>query len=262
VDDVLVVSGPLMKTAEYTGKGVRILTYGTEATKGTEVGLAAEKTAARVVDKALVGAVEKEGGEKALAELAKDGKTFLKEGEAASKAATTEEKVVAPEIGIGPQRNVLAAERQLSRTGVEAYDKLATQSPAELEAFLDKVRENGWIVKPTDKLPANTPAQFFPQKGRFYYDPERMTVLDMQHEAKHLELFQQRGNWKTGGGQVFRDEIEAYSFEYELGKQKGFSKDYMEYLEKKIEYYKGLASPDGPGGQRPSTMPDAFFKKQ
>jgi hypothetical protein len=138
----------------------------------------------------------------------------------------------------------MAAERQLlSRTSVEAYDKLAKDSPTELQAFLNEVRENGWIVKATDKIPAGTPAQFFPRKGRFYYNPNRMTMLDMLHEQKHLELFKQRGNWKIGGSQIWRDELEAYTFEYEIGKQHGFAKEYMEYLENRIKYYKGKLTP-------------------
>ena len=149
----------------------------------------------------------------------------------------------------------------MPKTGVEAFDRLAKDSPAEFHAFLDKVRENGWIIKATDKLGRTTPALYFPRKGRFYYDPQRMTVLDMQHEAIHLELFQQRGNWKWVDGQLYRDEIEAYKFEYELGRQQGFSEEYMEYLQRQIDTYKYLLSPDGPGGLRPSTMPDPFMKR-
>jgi hypothetical protein len=161
---------------------------------------------------------------------------------------------------IGPQREVLAADRRfMSRTGVEAFDKLAKDSPAEFQAFLERVEKNGWIVKETDKI-NNSPALFFPRKARFYYDPERMTILDMQHEAKHLELFEQRGSWKHGGGLGWRDEIEAYTMEYELGKQHEFSKEYTQYLDTQIGYYKALVSPDGPG-LRPSTMPDPFFKR-
>ena len=53
----------------------------------------------------------------------------------------------------------------------------------------------GYFLR-TRQLPADVSAQFFPRKKRFYYDPERMTFLDMLHEAKHLELFERRGNWR------------------------------------------------------------------
>src|SRR6185437_10157315 len=103
---------------------------------------------------------------------------------------------------------------RMTRTGIEELDKLAKDAPAELQAFLDKVREQGWIVKATDKLPSRVIAYFLPRKGRFYYHPGRMSILDMWHEAKHLALFERRGNCKMGAGQRARDEIEAYQFEY------------------------------------------------
>ena len=145
------------------------------------------------------------------------------------------------------------------RTGVEAFDRLARDSPAELEEFLTKVRERGWIVKATDKLAIDVVAQFFPRKGRFYYHPERMSILDMWHEAKHFELFERRGNWKTGSGQLEHDEIEIYQFEHELGKRHGFSRHYMDYLERQIADYRSrLEEPREP---RPSRMPDPFMKR-
>ena len=132
-----------------------------------------------------------------------------------------------------------------------------------LRAFLDEVRKDGWIVKATDKLSGERVAYFLPRKGRFYYDPQRMTILDMQHEAKHLELFRHRGNRRCGPGgqQVFSDEIEAYRFELELGKQHGFSDDYMKYLKRQITYYENLLSPIPNPEMRPPVMPDPYFKR-
>lgn len=124
-----------------------------------------------------------------------------------------------------------------SITGVPKYDGLANAETEEFQRFIEAIEENGWIVKATSKLPAETVAEFFPRKGRFYYDSDRMTVLDMLHEQKHLEQFKQRGNWKTRHGQVWRDELEAYTFEQELGMREGFSATYMEYLARRIEYY-------------------------
>jgi hypothetical protein len=158
----------------------------------------------------------------------------------------------------------LAAQRRLlSITGVAAFDALAKDSPQALQAFLDEVRQNGWIVKSTDKLPSERVAYFLPRKRRFYYNPERMTILDMQHEAKHLELFRQRGNWRCGpgGAQVFSDEIEAYKFEYEFGKRNGFSDEYMQYLERQIKYYENLLAPTPAPEMRPPIMPDPYFKR-
>jgi hypothetical protein len=146
----------------------------------------------------------------------------------------------------------------MSRTGVEAFDRLAKDSPSELEAFLDKVRQNGWIVKATDKLDPTRVAQFFPRKRRFYYAPERMTIIDMLHEEKHLDLFHERENWKTRAGQGWLDELVAYSYESRLGKQYGFSREYMDYLERRIEFYTEQLTRNPP---RPSTMPDPFMKR-
>jgi hypothetical protein len=145
------------------------------------------------------------------------------------------------------------------RTGVEAFDRLARDSPAELEEFLAKVRARGWIVKATDKLPADLIAYFLPRKGRFYYHPGRMSILDMWHEAKHLELFERRGNRKPGSGQADRDEIEVYQYEYELGKQHGFSARYMTEVERRIAYHQSRLR--GPEDPRPSRMPDPFMKQ-
>lgn len=130
------------------------------------------------------------------------------------------------------------------RTGIEEFDKLAKDAPAELQEFLDRVREQGWIVKATDKLPSRVIAYSLPRKGRFYYHPGRVSILDMWHEAKHLDLFEQRGNCKRGAGQRARDEIEACQFEYELGNQHGFSGAYMGSLERRIaEYREELEGP-------------------
>jgi hypothetical protein len=145
------------------------------------------------------------------------------------------------------------------RTGLGAFDRLAKDCPAELQAILDKVRASGWIVKATDKLPAGIIAYFLPRNGRFYSHPGRMSILDMWHEAKHLELFERRGNCKPGSGQAYRDEIEVYRYEYELGKQRGFSAEYMSQVESRIAYYERRLS--GPEASRPSWMPDPFMKR-
>ena len=67
----------------------------------------------------------------------------------------------------------------------------------------------------------------------------------MMHEQQHLAQFKRRGNWKTRGGQVWRDELEAYSFEFELGGREGFSAEYMEYLTRRIEYYRARLTEEG-----------------
>jgi hypothetical protein len=81
----------------------------------------------------------------------------------------------------------------------------------------------------------------------------------MWHEAKHLELFERRGNCKPGSGQADRDEIEVYLYEYELGKQHGFSAEYMRRVESRIAYHERRLR--GPGAPRPSRMPDPFMKR-
>jgi hypothetical protein len=145
-----------------------------------------------------------------------------------------------------------------SITGIEKYDRLAKDSPDDLNAFIEAVKQFGWIVKATSKLPAYTIAQFFPRKRRFYFDPQRMSILDMMHEQQHLEAFKRRGNWKTLDGQVWRDELEAYSFEFELGRREGFSTAYMDFLHRQIEYYRSRLSEDDLN-KRSSSMPDPFL---
>ena len=81
----------------------------------------------------------------------------------------------------------------------------------------------------------------------------------MWHEAKHLEIFERRGNCKNGGGPRERDEIEAYQFEYELGKQHGFSEAYMAYLERRMADHREQR--EGREAPRPSPMPDPFMKR-
>lgn len=138
------------------------------------------------------------------------------------------------------------------RTGVEAFDRLAEECPAELQAFLAKVRASGWIGKETDKLSSGTIAYFLPRKGRFYYHPGRLSILDLWHEAKHLELFERRGDCKPGSGQADRDEIEVYWYEYELGKQHGFSAEYMRRVESRIAYHeRRLRGPEAVEDARP-----------
>jgi hypothetical protein len=147
-------------------------------------------------------------------------------------------------------------------SGVDPYDRLATQYPDELHAFVRDLKANGWIVKPTTKIDGSTPAYFFPRKGRFYYDPERMTYLDMLHERNHLETLIERGNWKLGKGNalLFQDEITAYSHELDLLRQAGGADPkYIQYLEGRVEFYRGMQRGEGPSRLRPSIMPDPFF---
>jgi hypothetical protein len=159
--------------------------------------------------------------------------------------------------GSGILLDRLAAQRFRSVSGIEKYDRLAAHSPNELLQFLRDVEANGWIVKPTTKLPDDSIAWFLPRKGRFYYDPERMTVLDMLHEQKHLDLFIERGNWKLGkkGTLVFQDEIAAYSHELELlRKAGGADPKYIMYLKGQIEYNRSMLRGEGISPLRPSTM--------
>ena len=130
----------------------------------------------------------------------------------------------------------------MSVTGIPAYDRLAVELPKEFAVFISAVKTNGGIVKPTMKLPRDMMAYFFPRKRRFYYDPERMTVLDRMHEQQHLAICIRRGNWKTRDGQVWRDERAAYSFEHALGMREGFSTEYMDFLARRIEYYQSRIS--------------------
>ena len=154
-------------------------------------------------------------------------------------------------------RGKAASGRRLD-TGVAAYDQLVAQHVGDkfvltrkFQQFLRQVEEAGWIVKPTTKLPPDTPAYFFPQKGRFYYNPETMRVIDMIHERVHLEQFIRQGNWKIGQGRIFAYEIEAYSHEYRLGVREGFSQCYIDYLHVQIEWYKMLERTKGnPGPYR------------
>ncbi len=62
-------------------------------------------------------------------------------------------------------------------TGIDAFDRLARDSPADLEKFLATVHEAGWIIKATDKLPVTIVAQFFPRQRRFSFHPARMSIL-------------------------------------------------------------------------------------
>jgi hypothetical protein len=157
---------------------------------------------------------------------------------------------------------VASITKPMSVTGWEYFDQVvARQAPEELEVFLVAVRANGWIVKATDQL-ENEIAYFFPRKGRFYYDPSRMTRLDMMHENVHLKQFKRFGRWQSDAPARYAGEIEAYALEVELGRQHNFAPRYMEYLERQLTHYQGLLSPDSiSGGLRPFVMPDPFFKK-
>ena len=95
-------------------------------------------------------------------------------------------------------------------------------------------------MKETKLLGPDSPAYFFPRKGRFYYDPDRMTYLDLLHEGSHLESFAGRGNWKLGKYNTLaaQDEVAAYSRELQLLREAGGANPkYLEYLERQIEYY-------------------------
>jgi hypothetical protein len=145
-----------------------------------------------------------------------------------------------PFSGLGAIDRLAASRGFRSVCGVARFDRLATESPEELNRFLDDLRANGWIVKPSGHLGRQWPAYFFPRKGRFYYDPERMTYLDMLHERCHLASFVQRGNWKLGryNSLACADEVAAYSAERQLLEETGGADPkYLEYLDRQIEYY-------------------------
>jgi hypothetical protein len=133
----------------------------------------------------------------------------------------------------------VALARGIPNTGVAQFDQLALQSE-EFEGFLERVSDAGFDIKSSTSISPSNPAYFKPGNMTFYYNPESMTYLDMLHENVHLKQFLNAGNFHTGGGIGAQYELGAYSFEYQLGLEHGFSSEYMSYLETMIKAYGGL----------------------
>jgi hypothetical protein len=65
---------------------------------------------------------------------------------------------------------------------------------------------------------------------RFIYNPDKMTVLDMMHETKHIQQFRRTGGPKPWWGNPVT-EAEAYNFErFLLNGVEGVNPDYIEFL--------------------------------
>ena len=141
------------------------------------------------------------------------------------------------------ERAPLAVDEALAKSGsipdtaIAKFDELAVKS-THWDRFVRGIEERGFRVKAKSLGPDN-PARINVAKRQFQYDPRYMTRLDMLHEMIHFRQFKQAGNLRTGGGLLMRYEVEAYTFEKALGLRKGFSPEYMSYLDRQIEYYSG-----------------------
>jgi hypothetical protein len=142
----------------------------------------------------------------------------------------------------GPPKNApaglesLNASRIAGGTGIARYDMLAVESN-HFNRFIRGVEGRGFTVRASEHIPATNPAYIRPGNRTFYYNPEHFTVLDMMHEIKHFQQLKAAGNLRTSGGLIFVYEAEAYQFERALGLRRGFSTQYMDYLERQIQWY-------------------------
>jgi len=116
----------------------------------------------------------------------------------------------------------------IPETGIPRFDALAVNSP-HFSRFQRLVEEQGFNVRGST-LFTDARAQFQRSSNRFIYNPERMTVLDMMHEIKHIQQFQRTGGPKPWWGNPVT-EIEAYNFErFLLRNQVGVNPEYLNYL--------------------------------
>jgi RHS repeat-associated protein len=137
------------------------------------------------------------------------------------------------------ERGVLTAAREgVPLTGVARFDAPAVASE-HFEQFIRGVEQRGFKVRESPSMTRAEPAFIRPDQRRFFYSSKYMTYLDMRHEIRHFQQLRQSGSLRTGRGQLQRYEREVYEYERSLGERYGFSKEYMEYLNQRIQSYGG-----------------------
>lgn len=132
--------------------------------------------------------------------------------------------------------DVLAKLGAIPKTGIAKYDTLAVNSRY-FDRFIEGLKARGWRTKSSPFIPASNPAWLRPGNRTFYYNPNHMTFLDMMHELRHAQQLRRAGNWKIGGGLRNLYELDAYRFEQAIGTRRGFSQEYMDYLERMLGIY-------------------------
>jgi hypothetical protein len=170
--------------------------------------------------------------------IGRGGGKIVGEGAAVlSRGATLSEGAVAA-AARGEAAALTAAREGVPLTGVARFDAPAVES-AHFKQFIRGVEERGFEVRESMSMTREEPAFIRPGQRRFVYSPKHMTYLDMRHELRHFQQLRQSGSLRIGGGRAQAYERAVYEYERSLGERHGFSKEYMEYLDKMIRFYGG-----------------------
>jgi len=132
-------------------------------------------------------------------------------------------------------------------TGIAEFDQPFSQS-AQASKMLTALQRRGVaVVDDAARHPANTSAQVFRENGNLtlVYDSKSTSFVDLLHESRHVAQVQlAEASGLLGNKDIFGNsrlvgaaERGAYEYEMRLGKSRGFSSEYMNYLSSQKEFY-------------------------
>ena len=130
---------------------------------------------------------------------------------------------------------------ELPSTGVVEFDRLMIGTEQYLR-WVEKIESRGFLVQQR-ALTRGTACEIADRVVTV--DPERFRYTDLLHESRHIrqiERAEEQGIDPFGEGRfatIRRAWFErgAYEYEQRLGRKFGFSRDYLGFLEERINHY-------------------------
>jgi len=147
-------------------------------------------------------------------------------------------------LGIGRAAMRLMSNR-IPATGVAGFDALMAVRGAESPIYrrwVNSLERRGWRVRPGTY--AGDVAAVFPESRVVQLDRGSFTYIDLIHEERHIlqverairqGVLQPRHRTTIAVGRQW--EVEAYELELRVARRQGFSQEYIEFLQERIEFY-------------------------
>ncbi|MBK1812675.1 hypothetical protein JHL18_18810, partial [Clostridium sp. YIM B02505] len=187
-------------------------------------------------------------GTEAFAGIAKLGWSALRaevSGGKVLKGITNFVKGITSETKGAGNANVLSKSGEIPLTGVERFDRLAYGTD-EFNSWKANLEGRNYKVVENYNLPSGNPANVL-KNGTIEINPNEFRYIDLLHESRHVfhdsvslsqtgkSVLQQKGWLKRDMRNIV--EIDAYKYEMSLAERKGFSQEYKDFLQGRINDY-------------------------
>jgi RHS repeat-associated protein len=152
---------------------------------------------------------------------------------------------------------VLRSSGGLPSTGTAAFDELVVGT-TKYERWAANVSGRGFSIV-EDALPEGTAAEI---EGRVMtVDPDQFRYIDLLHESRHVRQLELAGDMPLNTATRSWFERGAYEYEQRVGSANGFSQEYMDFVDTRINDYwtRSLQKKYFYGGQFKSLM-DSLWK--